>query len=265
LRDGEAGPFEEAIHQAKVSGFSGDAHLLFQAPVALFFMELVQRARKKYCVWREEYEKLKVLNVFSEELVCYWAEVEDDLRVVKAGLEMFDLSLGAGARSYTGNDDDFLVNNISLVREIEGRLKLSRREIELARKLPLNGLALKERMGLDLCFNSSIDYSWGHSQLLLAAGNLPDRDWILTTEFSVALAALKQMESTELVEKTLLRWREQRNFSPTEQDLLAVRNRLLRLAKSMQHWTAPKSRRSRIIPIDMDFTLYERPKTKGRF
>ncbi len=242
LRDGDEISFEQGVSRWEKPAGSVDAHLLFQAPVALFFLDMIKKTRQRYEVWYQEYKKLATANIFDIESECAWSEEGVGLQRVKQVLELFDVTLDARARSYKGTDLEVMNSNVGMIVNLDDMLKTLKGHVLLARQLPVNVAELKTHLGCDLGFSSGIDLDWVNAQLLITAGNLPEGEWIRLKDFSSALEALKKMSIPDLVEQTLQRWQKNRKFGPPSKVEQLIRGLLTRRAKMMLSWTAKKVR-----------------------
>lgn len=254
LKSGNRVPFIQAVTRQSAP-VDADAHLLFQAPVALFFFDLLSRAKKMERELRARFEKITDFNTLNSDNFLYWSEIGDEHRRAEMFFELFDLSRILDHRDIFGNDESSPRVRIPGIHELGKMIGLMESNVRLAKALPVRNPRFWE---LAQGISQSIDTGWVNTQMLLAAADLPDREFIEYTEFPVALKAFQQMELSEVVAKTLRRWQQFRQFQPHEKQLLAVESLLRSRGKKIFLWDT-KIRKE--VPSDIEFTFYKLPKT----
>jgi len=263
LRAGKMNRFYLACR--KQSGVVRDvpAHLVFQKPVALFFSDLIKKANAFGENFRESLNQIFTLDRingdnfhYSEDGLDYFHLQENpDLKYFDL-LENTEIGFVSGRRSKTAHE---FISGMWNLHELPEKLARQERDVRLARQLPANLNAIFAEKELSFQNMVFVDLHWLNAQILLAANDLPDRDYIFFEEYPEALAAAKAHTSEVLVRKVINRWREHRQFvfpdAEVEQDICELIRTLARRIIVMY-----KLETDEVGLNDIQYVLFRKPK-----
>jgi hypothetical protein len=240
LRDGDFNRFMRYCRQLRTDNTEAPAHLVFQKPVAMFFADLIKQANAFGAALKESLDRACKLNqgyagtFYSE----YGYQMADSEEFYMRCFDVKHTELLVVQQMRAGDGANKILVSIWGLRDLPGTIAKSEKWAVVARRLPVKFREVFREPELSDTF-FRVDLEWLNAQLLLAAGDLPDREFILFEEFTAALAKAKGYTASELARETIERWKRTRGFSCPDQRKMAEVVDLLKFRAEpiIKEWT----------------------------